>query len=50
MQPDPPKAERILDKARVRQIQLFLTILSKLSDMPKKTILARRKSGYRICS
>lgn len=45
MQPDPPKAERILDKARVRQIQLFLTILSKLSDMPKKTILARRKSG-----
>lgn len=45
MQPDPPKAERILDKARVRQIQLFLTIVSKLSDMPKKTILARRKSG-----
>ena len=45
MQPDPPKAERILDKARVRQIQLFLTIVSKLADMPKKTILARRKSG-----
>jgi len=45
MQPDPPKAERILDKARMRQIQLFLTILSKLADMPKKTILARRKSG-----
>lgn len=45
MQPDPPKAERIIDEVRVRQIHLFLTILSKLSDMPKKTILARRKSG-----
>lgn len=45
MQPDPPKAERILDEVRVRQIHLFLTILSKLAGMPKKTILARRKSG-----
>lgn len=45
MQPDPPKAERILDKARVRQIELLLSVLSKLTDIPKKTIRARRKSG-----
>lgn len=45
MQPDPPKAERIIDKTRVRQIELLLTILSKLTDVSKKTIRARRKSG-----
>lgn len=45
MQPDPPKAERILDRERLRKIELLLTILSKLSDVPKKTIRARRKSG-----
>lgn len=45
MDEPPPKGERIIDEVRVRQIHLFLTILSKLSDTPKKIILARRKSG-----
>lgn len=43
----PPRSKRIVDEVRVRQIHLFLTLLSKLSDTPKKTILARRKSGVK---
>lgn len=46
-EPLPRRAKRIVNEVRVRQIHLFLTILSKLSDTPKKTILARRKSGVR---
>lgn len=43
----PPKGKRIVNEVRVRQIHLFLTILSKLADTPKKTILATRKSGVK---
>lgn len=43
----PPRGQRIVNELRVRQVHLFLTILSKLADTSKKTILERRKSGVK---